>query len=81
MVKKLDPRVSMTILDKSWEVRALDKDGKDGDSIRSVAKKIRESYGWTFKWTLELEKLGARQREKQELSIHKDNYFYKEIII
>ena len=52
---------------------------KDGDSIRSVSKRIKESYGWTYKWVLELEKIGAIGRKAQELYIHKENYFYKEI--
>ncbi len=51
---------------------------KDGDSIRSVSKKIRESYGWTYKWALALEKTGAIERKKQELYINKENYFYKD---
>ena len=52
---------------------------KDGDSIRGVSKKIMESYGWTYKWVLELEKIGAIERKAQELYIHKENYFYKEM--
>ena len=51
---------------------------KDGDSIRSVSKKIKESYGWTYKWVLGLEKIGAVERKKQELYIKRENYFYKE---
>ena len=51
---------------------------KDGDSIRCISKKIKESYGWTYKWVLGLEKIGAIQRKKQELYINKENYFYKE---
>ena len=51
---------------------------KDGDSIRSISKKIRESYGWTYKWVLGLEKIGAIERKKQELYIKRENYFYKE---
>ena len=51
---------------------------KDGDSIRSVSKKIKESYGWTYKWVLGLEKIGAIERKKQELYIKRENYFYKE---
>lgn len=51
---------------------------RDGDSIRSISKKIMESYGWTYKWILELEKIGAIERKKQRIAIMKDNYFYKE---
>jgi len=50
---------------------------KDGDSIRSISKKIQESYGWTYKWVLELENIGAIARKKQEVYINKDNRFYK----
>ena len=52
---------------------------KDKDSIRSISKKIMESYGWTYKWVLELEKIGAIERRAQELHIRKENYFYKEM--
>ena len=52
---------------------------KDGDSIRSISKKIKESYGWTYKWVSELEKIGVIKRKKQELYINKENYFYKEM--
>ena len=50
---------------------------KSGDSIRSISKKIQESYGWTYKWVLELENIGAIARKKQEVYINKDNIFYK----
>ena len=50
---------------------------KSGDSIRSISKKIQESYGWTYKWVLELENIGAIARKKQEVYINKDNRFYK----
>ena len=52
---------------------------RDGDSIRQISKKIRESYGWTYKWMAELEKRGAITRKKQEISIKKSNAFYKAI--
>ena len=50
---------------------------KNGDSIRVISKKIRESYGWTYKWVLELEKIGAIKRNKQEVCINRSNYFYR----
>jgi len=51
---------------------------KDGDSIRQISKKIQESYGWTYKWVLELESVGVIRRKKQEICIKKNNSFYKE---
>ena len=51
---------------------------KNGDSIRSISKKIQESYGWTYKWVLELENIGAIARKKQEVYINKNNRFYKD---
>ncbi|MBI2661290.1 hypothetical protein HYX09_03410 [Candidatus Woesearchaeota archaeon] len=53
---------------------------RDGDSIRSISKKIQESYGWTYKWVLELEKIGAIKRKKQEIQINRNNGFYKEAV-
>lgn len=52
---------------------------RDGDSIRGISKKINESYGWTYKWALELEKIGAIRRKKQEICINKKNAFYKKM--
>jgi len=51
---------------------------KNGDSIRNISKKIQESYGWTYKWILELENIGAIARKKQEVFINKNNRFYKD---
>ena len=53
---------------------------RDGDSIRHISKKIQESYGWTYKWVLELEKIRALKRKKQEIYINKNNSFYREVI-
>jgi len=53
---------------------------KDGDSIRYISKKVQESYGWTYKWILELEKIGVIKRKKQEIYINKNNSFYKKIV-
>lgn len=53
---------------------------KNGDSIRNISKKIQESYGWTYKWVAELEKIGALKRKKQEVYINKNNSFYKKIV-
>ncbi len=51
---------------------------RDGDSIRRISQKIQESYGWTYKWVSELEKIGALKRKKQEVYINKNNSFYRE---
>ncbi|MBI2138698.1 hypothetical protein HYU13_03860 [Candidatus Woesearchaeota archaeon] len=53
---------------------------RDGDSIRSISKKIKESYGWTYKWVLDLEKTGVITRRGQEIRINKKNRFYKALI-
>jgi len=50
---------------------------RDGDSIRNISKKIRESYGWTYRWALELEKIGAIKRKGQEIRINKKNRFFR----
>ena len=52
---------------------------RDRDSIRGISKKINESYGWTYKWVLELEKIGALKRKKQEIYIDKKNAFYSKM--
>ncbi|MBI3027117.1 hypothetical protein HYY70_03310 [Candidatus Woesearchaeota archaeon] len=52
----------------------------NGDSIRQISQKIQESYGWTHKWVLELEKIGALKRKKQEVYINKNSIFYKKIL-
>ncbi len=53
---------------------------KDRDSIRQISQKIRESYGWTYKWVLELEQIGALKRKKQEIYFNKNNRFYKKTV-
>ncbi len=53
---------------------------KDGDSIRGISRKIQESYGWTYKWILELEKIKVISRKKQEVYINKNNKFYKDAV-
>ena len=49
---------------------------KGGDSIRQVSKKINESYGWTYRWVRELEKIRVIKRMGQEIYIDKNNNFY-----
>ena len=53
---------------------------KDRDSIRQISKRIRESYGWTYKWILELEKIGVLKRRNQEIYIDRNSAFYKNFI-
>lgn len=53
---------------------------KDKDSIRDISKKINESYGWTYKWILELGKIGAIKRKKNKVYINKKNDFYNKAI-
>ncbi|MBI4452940.1 hypothetical protein HY637_05910 [Candidatus Woesearchaeota archaeon] len=52
---------------------------KDGDSIRQISKKINGSYGWTYRWILELEQIGVIKRKKQEICMDRSSKFYKEI--
>ncbi|MBI2575769.1 hypothetical protein HYV84_01025 [Candidatus Woesearchaeota archaeon] len=52
---------------------------RGGDSIRKISKKIRESYGWTYKWVLALEAIGALKRNGQAIQINRNNSFYKEM--
>lgn len=42
---------------------------KEGDSIRSISKKIGSSYGWTYKWIKKLEEIGALKRGKRGIEI------------
>ena len=53
---------------------------RDGDSIRRISQKIQESYGWTYKWVSELEKIGAVKRKKQKIYMNRKNSFYKTAI-
>lgn len=53
---------------------------KDKDSIRGISKKINESYGWTYKWVLELERIGVLKRKKQQVFVNKNNSFYKRAV-
>lgn len=53
---------------------------RDGDSIRQISMKIRESYGWTYKWVSELEKSGVLRRKGQEVFVNKDSEFYRSML-
>lgn len=46
------------------------------DSIRAISKRIGLSYGWTYKWTIELINLGVFKKEGLKLLINKKNKFY-----
>ena len=47
------------------------------DSINSIARRIKLSYGWTYKWCKELIKLGVFKESKSRLILNEENKFYK----
>ena len=47
------------------------------DSINQIAKRIKLSYGWTYKWCKELIKLGVFKKSKLKLILNEENRFYK----
>ncbi|MEK6967818.1 MAG: hypothetical protein AABX51_04260 [Nanoarchaeota archaeon] len=50
---------------------------RDSDSIRQISVKIKESYGWTYKWAIDLEKTGVIKRNKQEIVVNKSHELFK----
>jgi DNA-binding Lrp family transcriptional regulator len=47
------------------------------DSINAIAHRTGISYGWTYKWIRELEKIGVFQTTRMHVYLNKDNGFYK----
>ena len=50
------------------------------DSIRQISKRIGLSYGWTYKWSLELEKAGVLRRKGKRLFLDEKNPFYRKAL-
>jgi hypothetical protein len=50
------------------------------DSIRGISHRIGLSYGWTYKWALELEKAGVLERKGKRIFLDERNGFYKEVL-
>ncbi len=53
---------------------------REEDSINSIAKRIKLSYGWTHKWIKELIKEGIFKEKWKGIILQKDNKTYKAII-
>lgn len=47
------------------------------DSINSISARISLSYGWTYKWIKELEKIGVFRLTRMEMYLNPKNAFYK----
>ncbi len=47
------------------------------DSINSIAKRIKLSYGWTHKWCRQLIKMGVFKELKLKLKLNEKNKFYQ----
>lgn len=50
------------------------------DSIRAISGRIGLSYGWTYKWVLELERTGVFKRSGKKVFLNEKNRFYKEAL-
>ncbi|MCX6814255.1 MAG: hypothetical protein NTY20_01195 [Candidatus Aenigmarchaeota archaeon] len=50
------------------------------DSIRGISQRIGLSYGWTYKWALELEKAGVLKRKGKKVFLEEKSRFYREIL-
>lgn len=47
------------------------------DSINLIARRIKLSYGWTYKWCKQLVKLGVFKESKLKLILNEENPFYQ----
>ncbi len=50
------------------------------DSISGISKRIGLSYGWTYKWALELEKAGVLKRKGKKVFLDEKKGFYREVL-
>jgi hypothetical protein len=50
------------------------------DSIRAISQRIGLSYGWTYKWALELEKAGVFRRKGKKVFLDEKSPFYREVL-
>jgi len=53
---------------------------RPGDSISAVSKRIGLSYGWTYRWVLELEKAGVFRRSGKKLILNQRSRFYRQVL-
>ena len=47
------------------------------DSMNLIARRIKLSYGWTYKWCKQLVKLGVFKESKSKLTLNEKNQFYQ----
>jgi len=50
------------------------------DSISAISKRIGLSYGWTYKWALELEKAEVFKRAGKKLILNEKAPFYRQVL-
>ena len=50
---------------------------KKHDSINAISKRIKLSYGWTYKWVKNLAKMGVFNGSKSRLELNQENSFYR----
>jgi len=50
------------------------------DSISAISRRIGLSYGWTYKWALELEKAGVFKRSGKKLILNEKAPFYRQVL-
>jgi hypothetical protein len=50
------------------------------DSISAISKRIGLSYGWTYKWALELEKAEVFKRSGKKLILNEKAQFYRQVL-
>ena len=50
------------------------------DSIRGISQRIGLSYGWTYKWALELENAGVLRRKGKRVFLDEKSPFYRETL-
>jgi DNA-binding Lrp family transcriptional regulator len=50
------------------------------DSIMAISRRIGLSYGWTYKWVLELEKAGIFRRSGKKLFLNEESELYRKVL-
>ncbi|MFH1053976.1 MAG: hypothetical protein V1740_06175 [Candidatus Woesearchaeota archaeon] len=53
---------------------------REKDSINSLARRIKVSYGWTYKWVKELAMIGVFKLYRMKIRLNKENSFYKKVL-
>ena len=51
------------------------------DTISAISTRIGLSYGWTYKWMIELEKLGVFKKKGKKVFLNEKNRFYIETLV